>query len=115
MLTQLLAVGLVIGLGYGITIGLVNGFVLGLSSGLAAGLAVGLGVGTLTAWGRWVLLARIWLPLTGRLPWAVNAFLDDAYQRGVLRQAGAVYQFRHARLRDRLGEVYEEHRNQHPA
>ncbi|MFF3455033.1 NACHT domain-containing protein [Streptomyces sp. NPDC002730] len=115
VLTQLLAVGLVIGFGYGITIGLVNGFVVGLSVGLAAGLAVALGVGTLTAWGRWVLLARIWLPLTGRLPWAVNAFLDDAYQRGVLRQAGAVYQFRHARLRDRLGEVYEEHRNQHPA
>ncbi|MFH9969611.1 NACHT domain-containing protein [Streptomyces mirabilis] len=109
VLTQLLAVGLVIGLGYGITIGLVNGFVVGLASGLAAGLAVGLGVGTLTAWGRWVVLVRVWLPLTGRLPWAVNAFLDDAYQRGVLRQVGAVYQFRHARLRDRLAEVYEQH------
>jgi hypothetical protein len=30
------------------------------------------------------------------------AFLDDAYRRGVLRRAGAVYQFRHARLQDRL-------------
>lgn len=114
VLTQLLAVGLVIGLGYGITIWLVNGFIVGLAAGLAAGLTVGLGVGTLTAWGRWVLLARLWLPLTGRLPWAVNAFLDDAYRRGVLRQPGAVYQFRHARLRDRLGEVYEEHGNQPP-
>ena len=86
-----------------------NGFALGVTSGLASGLVVGLGVGTLTAWGRWVVLVRVWLPLTGRLPWAVNAFLDDAYQRGVLRQVGAVYQFRHARLRDRLAEVYEQH------
>ncbi|CAK7287034.1 hypothetical protein SGPA1_41294 [Streptomyces misionensis JCM 4497] len=42
--------------------------------------------------------------MTGRLPWAVAAFLDDAYQRGVLRQAGAVYQFRHARLQSRLAQ-----------
>nr|WP_312877766.1 hypothetical protein [Lentzea indica] len=56
----------------------------------------------MTAWGQWVVIARIWLPLTGRLPWAAVAFLDDAYQRGVLRQAGAVYQFRHARLQDHL-------------
>jgi len=26
----------------------------------------------------------------------------DAHQRGVLRQSGAVYQFRHARLKDHL-------------
>ncbi|MET1074061.1 MAG: NACHT domain-containing protein, partial [Umezawaea sp.] len=54
-----------------------------------------------TVWGPW-LLARLWLPLTGHLPWTVMAFLEDAHQRGVLRQAGGVYQFRHARLRDYL-------------
>ncbi|PRY41538.1 NACHT domain-containing protein [Umezawaea tangerina] len=54
-----------------------------------------------TVWGPW-LLARLWLPLTGRLPSTVLAFLDDAHQRGVLRQSGGVYQFRHARLRDYL-------------
>ncbi|SES27225.1 NACHT domain-containing protein [Streptomyces sp. yr375] len=107
VLTQMLAVGLVTGLGYGIVVGLVNGFWPALGSGLAAALAVGLGLGTLTAWGRWVVLARVWLPLTGRLPRTVDAFLDDAYQRGVLRRSGAVYQFRHARLRDHLGEAYE--------
>ena len=48
-----------------------------------------------TAWGQWVVLSRIMLPLTGRLPWRLPAFLDDAYRRGVLRQAGGVYQFRH--------------------
>ncbi|MGH3706911.1 MAG: hypothetical protein ACRDRU_17000 [Pseudonocardiaceae bacterium] len=48
------------------------------------------------------ILSRIWLPLTGRLLWALLTFLDDAHKRGVLRQAGAVYQFRHARLQDHL-------------
>jgi hypothetical protein len=55
-----------------------------------------------SAWTYWLILARVWLPLTGRLPWHVQAFLDDAYQRCVLRQTGAVYQFRHARLQDHL-------------
>ncbi|WP_255953753.1 helix-turn-helix domain-containing protein [Streptomyces odontomachi] len=67
--------------------------------------AVGYGL-TLTAWGQWVLIARIWLPLTGRLPWALMSFLDDAYQRGVLRQAGAVYQFRHARMQEHLARAH---------
>lgn len=31
-------------------------------------------------------------------------FLDDADQRGLLRQVDAAYQFRHARLQDRLAE-----------
>jgi hypothetical protein len=30
------------------------------------------------------------------------AFLADAHQRGVLRQVGAVYQFRHIELQRRL-------------
>jgi hypothetical protein len=29
-------------------------------------------------------------------------FLADAHQRGILRQAGAVYQFRHIELQHRL-------------
>ncbi|MGW4115200.1 helix-turn-helix domain-containing protein [Actinosynnema sp. NPDC004786] len=80
-------------------------------AGLALGLVGGFGGGvayllSMTAWGQWVVFARFWLPLTGRLPWAVHAFLDDAYRRGVLRRAGAVYQFRHARLQDHLTEVH---------
>ncbi|MBK0865469.1 NACHT domain-containing protein [Saccharopolyspora sp. HNM0986] len=60
----------------------------------------------LSAWGRWLLFARLWLPLTGRLPWRPKRFLEDANVLGVLRTAGAVYQFRHARLRDHLAERY---------
>jgi hypothetical protein len=44
------------------------------------------------------------LARTGGLPWRLTAFLEDAHRLGVLRQAGTVYQFRHARLRDRLAE-----------
>ncbi len=75
---------------------------LGLIGGSGGGLAYVL---SLTAWGQWVVFARVWLPLTGRLPWRLPAFLDDAYRRGVLRRAGAVYQFRHARLQDHLARL----------
>ncbi|UQI45289.1 NACHT domain-containing protein [Streptomyces sp. HU2014] len=54
-----------------------------------------------TAWGRY-MTARAWLAATGRLPWRLMGFLAEAHARGVLRQVGAVYQFRHARLQERL-------------
>ncbi|MFI1061033.1 helix-turn-helix domain-containing protein [Streptomyces spororaveus] len=76
-----------------------DGLALGAVGGLAGALSYVL---AFTAWGQWLLLARVWLPLTGRLPWATVAFLEDAYRRGVLRQVGAVYQFRHARLQRHL-------------
>jgi transcriptional regulator with XRE-family HTH domain len=79
----------------------------GMALGLVGGIGGGLGYAlSLTAWGQWVVFGRVWLPLTGRLPFAVTAFLDDAYRRGVLRRAGAVYQFRHARLQDHLATTY---------
>ncbi|MET9232407.1 NACHT domain-containing protein [Lentzea sp. NPDC003310] len=58
-----------------------------------------------TAWGRWIVIGRFWLPLAGRLPWNLHTFLDDACTRAVLRQTGAVYEFRHAALRDNLAAV----------
>jgi hypothetical protein len=70
-----------------------------LGMGAVGGLAVGLD----TPSGRF-LLARAYLWRRARLPRNLMAFLEDAHQRGVLRQAGAVYQFRHARLRDRLAD-----------
>jgi hypothetical protein len=54
------------------------------------------------AWLPWVL-TRTWLAFCGKLPWRLTAFLADAHKRGVLRQVGAVYQFRHAELQQRLG------------
>ncbi|QFG20769.1 NACHT domain-containing NTPase [Actinomadura sp. WMMB 499] len=55
-----------------------------------------------TAWGSFAL-SRSWFASTGRLPFRLVAFLRDAHERGALRQVGAVYQFRHALVRDRLG------------
>lgn len=69
---------------------------------LTCGLVFGIVRLTFSARGSWLLFARLWLPLTGRIPWRPKRFLEDAYRRGALRQAGAVYQFRHARLRDHL-------------
>jgi len=47
-------------------------------------------------------LSRLWLALSGQVPGSLMAFLGDAHKRGVLRQAGAVYQFRHLELQHRL-------------
>ena len=56
-----------------------------------------------TAWGcfSW---SRVLLAATGQLPWRTMRFLEDAHRRGVLRQSGASYQFRHSRLRERLAD-----------
>ncbi|WP_338596752.1 hypothetical protein [Saccharopolyspora sp. SCSIO 74807] len=75
-------------------------------SGIFVGLVIGVVRFALSAWGQWVLFARLWLPLTRRLPWRPKMFLEDAYERGVLRRTGAVYQFRHAQLRDHLAKQY---------
>ncbi|MGW2254843.1 helix-turn-helix domain-containing protein [Kitasatospora sp. NPDC001660] len=82
---------------------LADGLYIGAIGGIGGTLAYALGF---TAWGQWIILTRVWLPLTGRLPWNVAAFLDDAYRRGVLRQTGAVYQFRHLRLQYHLGHTF---------
>lgn len=63
-----------------------------------------------SAWMRWLLFVRCWLPLQGRLPWRVTAFLEDAHHRGVLRQSGAVYLFRHALLHEHLAAAARETR-----
>jgi hypothetical protein len=111
-----LVIGLVLGLLLG-TAGIVfNGppfsiryvmgivFVFGLL-GLAGGLPfISLGMGKDTAWLPY-MLARGWLAMTRRLPWRLMSFLADAHDRGVLRQAGAVYQFRHIELQRRLAAV----------
>lgn len=57
-----------------------------------------------TCW-PYYCLARLRFALTGRLPWRLQAFLADAHRLGVLRQAGAVYQFRHAALQQRLASA----------
>jgi hypothetical protein len=52
------------------------------------------------------LQVRLKLSWRRRVPCRLSAFLADAHQRGVLRQVGSVYQFRHAKLRERLVETH---------
>lgn len=69
--------------------------------GQASGIAFGLIIGSLSvlsrSWGAFAV-TRLWLALFGYLPLRIMQFLDDAHQRGLLRQSGTVYQFRHERL-----------------
>lgn len=103
VLTWAIVLGSVVGIMTSFTSGFVRSVEVGAVIGVEGAFMAGIGYGLcLTAWGQWLALARIWLPLTGRLPWRLLAFLDDACQRGALRRTGAVYQFRHARLKERL-------------
>jgi hypothetical protein len=78
--------------------GVVAGAVIGVDAGLLFVLLLSM---TQTVWPSY-MLARGWLALHSQLPWSLMSFLDDAHQRGVLRQVGAVYQFRHIELQHRL-------------
>lgn len=84
-------------------------------NGLITGLALGLWVGCWTfimagqkgtAWGAFVVV-RSNLALSHSLPYPLMDFLADAHNRGVLRQVGSVYQFRHIRLQRRLAARHE--------
>jgi hypothetical protein len=101
-LLYLLVSGIALGLVGGFLFGLVRELTLGVVGGLAAGLVLGFGLSAArTAWPSYVL-ARVELALRHLLPWSLMDFLADAHRRGVLRQAGAVYQFRHIELQHRL-------------
>jgi hypothetical protein len=72
--------------------------VFGLVYGLVFGLVWGLSFSqTWTASLAFAQLAMRW-----HTPARLLRFLEDARQRDVLRTVGPVYQFRHARLQDRL-------------
>ncbi len=74
--------------------GLVYGFVAGLAAGLVFGLAYP------QTWSSSLAFAQ--LAASDRTPVRLMRFLEDARSRSVLRTVGPVYQFRHARLQDRL-------------
>jgi predicted lipid-binding transport protein (Tim44 family) len=105
-----LVVGLVVwvwaGLGSGVATGLSTGLVTGLPIGLVTGLVTGLTFGLLVglvypqSWSSFLAFAQ--LAASDRTPVRLMRFLEDARSRGVLRTVGPVYQFRHARLQDRL-------------
>jgi NACHT domain len=94
------------GSGAGFVVGVLAGSVAGPGAGVAIGVLAGAGVGLgvsarQTAWPSYLLTVG-WLAFSRELPWPLMGFLADAHRRGVLRQAGAVYQFRHIELQHRL-------------
>jgi hypothetical protein len=89
-LTERVGLGLLWGLVLGLTLGPVSGLV----SGFRAGAAPSIKFAEIALWLR---RRRVrFMPL-----------LEEALDRQVLRQAGAVYQFRHADLQDRLADRFE--------
>jgi hypothetical protein len=95
-----LVLGVSIGLGFGLVLGarhvlvLVFGLLFGLVFGVVWGLSFPL---TWTASLAFAQPARRW-----HTPARLMRFLEDARERDVMRTVGPVYQFRHARLQDRL-------------
>jgi hypothetical protein len=102
-----IAFGAIIGIGLAVAIGLTalgadRPFRYWLGVAVAVGGVAAVAVGaTVTAsaayfWTVWILRMK------KCVPFFFMTFLSDALERGVLRQVGNVYQFRHRRLADRL-------------
>jgi hypothetical protein len=117
--TQLIS-GLLVGISFGLMLGLLFALTPAFESGLIAGLKVGLMVALAGALGAGIirgldgaaphlLFGEITLRLRGRRV-RFMPLLKSALDQQVLRQAGSVYQFRHADLQDRLAE---RHRQEH--
>jgi hypothetical protein len=69
--------------------------------GFAIGLVIWLVIALSHAWPQY-LITTGWLAARGRLPWRLASLLAEARDVQILRQHGGAYQFRHARLQDRL-------------
>jgi hypothetical protein len=100
---------IVIAVGIGVTVGWGTGpgtatdwggVALMLGCGIICGLALSL---LRTEWPSYMIV-KTWLAFHRRVPWPLMDFLADAHSRGVLRQTGAVYQFRHIELQRRLAK-----------
>jgi MFS family permease len=120
LLEQDRRVALIFGAVYGLTTAFVGGMgvnlVFGLGLAVTCSLAGGLLYGPVWVFAldegkagviSWMhlLFVRLWLSPRGLLPWRLLSFLEEAHRRGVLRQTGAVYQFRHAFLQEALAGV----------
>ncbi|MFJ4526565.1 NACHT domain-containing protein [Streptomyces sp. NPDC088810] len=105
VLALALAQMLVLVLALGYRPGLPTTLEFGLPQGLGYGLPFGLMLGVVRSVWLEFLMAQIGLAVLGRVPWRLMSFLADAHERrGVLRQVGAVYQFRHLDLQRHLAQ-----------
>jgi hypothetical protein len=107
--------GIVFGLMFGLMSGLTGGLVdallagpeVGLVLGVTGGIVFGLGAGMVSSSTWTVTLANAQLWRRNEAPAHMLRFLDDARKRQILRKVGPVYQFRDARLQDRLAKACE--------
>ncbi|MEU4560098.1 NACHT domain-containing protein [Actinoplanes sp. NPDC023936] len=60
-------------------------------------------------------IAHAWLAIWRLLPWRTMQFLEEAHEHEILRQIGAVYQFRHDLLEVHLAGVHRPRRPLSPA
>lgn len=101
-LATALATGLLVGISVGAAEGYPLSLLFGVFSALAVGVIAGLTTGLAsTSWAPYAAATSL-LALRGHTPWHLQAFLADAHRRGVLRQAGTAYQFRHRELQRHL-------------
>ncbi|MEV4020326.1 hypothetical protein AB0J35_58600 [Nonomuraea angiospora] len=72
---------------------------------VATGVVTFAAAAALGSGGRALLAYRLahWrLAALRHLPWRLSRFLDDAYERAILRKNGPLWQFRHAHIQDEL-------------
>ena len=103
-----LVFGTGIGLAFGFAVGIMLWVAAGFVTGIVSGVVIGVGIGVIASvavpesWSA--ALAFLQLSVRWRTPLRFMRLLEDARQRSVLRTIGPVYQFRHARLQDRLAQ-----------
>ncbi|MFJ9643682.1 NACHT domain-containing protein [Streptomyces sp. NPDC004244] len=101
-----LTAGVAAALAAGLALGFLAGFSLGPAAGLAAGPGYGVAVGLMVGVGFGAPSGRRYLVFLlcsrGKLPGRLGVFLDWACAAGLLRFAGAAYQFRHRELQQWL-------------
>jgi hypothetical protein len=93
-----------------ILVGATNVMLIANQSTAALFISFGIGIVTglhRTVWGEYIM-AKTYLAIRGDIPWRFIHFLEDAHERGLLRQVGGVYQFRHITLQKRLAAESEE-------
>ena len=104
-----------VALGSGLAAGIVAGEAIGITAGVVAGIAEGFiaGIFCCAVDPKWLCysVARVWLALNRELPWRLMAFLVDAGHRDVLRQVGAMYEFRHMAVQQELAAEFNSHKN----
>jgi hypothetical protein len=109
-LLVMLAAGVVLGLAAayeaGYPLSTASGIPVGITVGIAFGLTIGLTAGCTAAFAASeafpAFLASVQIAIKWHMPVHLMKFLEDAHSRDVLRTVGPAYQFRHARLQDRL-------------